>query len=114
MSRRLKVALFVLLAIIAFTWLGVANPFNFFVRRSADFSEEEFLAIKAGTRIEDAINQLGAPIQVVRSRRDLGCPGCVAYYFLGDPPSWLLSFQEAWLLVDRQGRVVTVTLHGEP
>ena len=75
---------------------------------------KEFESIKPGTHIEDAIDRLGAPIGVVRSRYNLGSPGCVAYYFLGDPPDWLLSFQEAWLLVDTQGRVVTVTVNSEP
>jgi hypothetical protein len=74
----------------------------------------EFQAIKPGTRIEDAISRLGPPIRVVQTRYDLGCAGCTAYYFLGDPPGWLLSFQEAWLLVDASGRVVAVTVNSEP
>lgn len=113
MKRRGKVTLLGLLGLVGLVWLGTANPFNFFVRRSERFSMKEFLAIQPGTRLEDAIAHLGKPIAVVRSKYDLGCPGCVAYYFLGDPPPWLLCYEEAWLLVDR-GRVVSVTVNSEP
>jgi hypothetical protein len=75
---------------------------------------EEFRAIKPGTRIEDAIARLGKPIDTVHSQYDLGCLGCTAYYFQGNPPPWLLSYQEAWLLVDSRGKVVTVTVNSEP
>lgn len=74
---------------------------------------EKFQAIQPGTRIEDAIARLGKPIRITRSEYNLGCPGCSAYYFLGDPPPWLISFKEAWLLVEN-GRVVSVTVNSEP
>jgi hypothetical protein len=95
-------------------WFVVANPFNWFVRRSSHFSLERFLEIQKGVRIEEAIAKLGAPIDVVHSRADLGCPGCTAYYFLGDPPPWLFCFDEAWLLVDNQGLVVAKAVNKEP
>jgi hypothetical protein len=74
---------------------------------------KEFLSIQPGTNITDAVKHLGTPINIVYSGHDLGCPHCEAYYFLGDPPQWLPSYQEAWLLVDH-GRVVTVTVNSEP
>lgn len=114
MSRLPKIKLLALLVVIALVWFGLANPLNLFVRRSVKFSEEEFLSIRPGTPIADAIERLGSPVKVVPTKYDLGCSDCVAYYFLGDPPSWLLSFEEAWLLVDARGRVVAVTLQGEP
>lgn len=114
MNSRGKVILGGFLGVLALVWLGIANPFNFFVRRSEHFSMKEFQAIKPGMRIEYATARLGTPIAVVRSRWDLGCPKCVAYYFLGDPPSWLVCFQEAWLLVDEHGRIVSVTVNTEP
>lgn len=112
MKRRLLVFLaFVSLIVVA--WLGAANPFNLFVTRSDRFSMEEFRSIQPGTDIADAIKHLGKPINIVHGKDDLGCPNCEAYYFLGDPPRWLPSYQEAWLLVDRE-RVVTVTVNSEP
>lgn len=114
MKKHGKVILFSILGLLALAWFGAANPFNFFVRRSAHFSMNEFQSIEPGTRIEDAVSRLGAPIKIVRTKHDLGCAGCVVYYFLGDPPDWLLSFEEARLLVDTHGRVVTVTVQREP
>lgn len=113
MKRRGAVTLGFLLSLVVVAWLGAANPFNFFVRRSERFSMKAFRSVRAGVRIEDVIANLGKPIKIVRSDQDLGCPGCVAYYFLGDPPPWLVSYQEAWLLVDH-GRVVTVIINSEP
>jgi hypothetical protein len=114
MKRHGNITLCVLLSLIVLVWFGAANPLNIFVRRSDHFSMMEFQSIEPGTHIDDAITRLGPPIKVVRSRYDLGCPGCVAYYFLGDPPPWLISFEEAWLLVDTRGRVVTATVNSEP
>ena len=103
-----------LIVLVLLIWLGLANPFNWFVRSSPNFSLRDFRAIQKGSHIEAAIARLGAPIAVVRGGPALGCPGCSAYYFLGDPPPWLLYFKEAWLLVDRQGRVVAVIVNSEP
>jgi hypothetical protein len=113
MKKPGKITLYVLGCLVAFAWFGAANPFNFFVRRSAHFSMREFQSIQLGTRIEDAVSLLGEPI-MVRKSAGLVCTGCTAYHFLGDPPPWVLSFQEAWLLVDTRGRVVTVTVNSEP
>lgn len=74
----------------------------------------EFLLIEPGSNIDEAVAKLGEPIKIVRSDSGLGCPGCATYYFLGDPPQWLASFQEAWLVVDTRGRVVTATVNSEP
>lgn len=114
MRKRSKATLFALISLLGLLWLGAANPFNFFVPQSEHFSMEEFRSIQRGTSIEDAIARLGKPIAVVRSEYDLGCPSCTAYYFLGNPPPWILCYQEAWLLVDGHGKVVTVTVNSEP
>jgi hypothetical protein len=95
-------------------WVFIANPMNFFVRHFDRFSFSAFESIKTGARIEEAVARLGKPISVVDSSDDLDCPKCTAYYFLGDPPAWVISFQEAWLLVDAKGRVVAVTVHEQP
>jgi hypothetical protein len=112
MNRRLLISLF-LVILIGLVWLGAANPFNFFVRRSDHFSMKEFRSVRPGTNVADAIRRFGRPIDIVHGKYDLGCPHCDAYYFLGDPPQWLPSYQEAWLLVDH-GRVVSVTVNSEP
>jgi hypothetical protein len=114
MRRRLKIGLVVFFCLVLVAWVFIANPMNFFVRRSDRFSFEEFESIKSGTRIEEAVARLGKPIAVVTGPDDISCPKCTAYYFLGDPPSWVLSFREAWLLVDTKGRVVAVTVYEEP
>lgn len=114
MSKRTKLASCIVLSLLGLLWFWAANHFNLFLRRSQHFSMETFRAIKPGTRIEDAIARLGEPVDVVRSKYDLGCPGCTAYYFQGNPPPWLVSYQEAWLLVDSRGEVVTVTVNTEP
>lgn len=106
--------LILLVALIALLWVGAANPFNFFVCRSENFSMGKFLSIRPEMRLEDAIAKLGPPIKVVPLQSALECTECTAYYFLGDPPPWLLSFREAWLLVDPQGRIVTTIVHSEP
>jgi hypothetical protein len=113
MSKRGKVTLFVLLGLLGLLWLEAANPFNFFVRRSEHFSMKVFRGIQPGMHIEDAISLLGKPITVQKSA-GLVCVDCTAYVFLGDPPPWLLCYQEAWLLVDSRGKVVNVTVNSEP
>jgi hypothetical protein len=113
MKKKIIVKIAVLLLFLFFAWMALANPFNLLVRKSAHFSLKKFTAIKPGTTLEAAVAQLGAPIGVVHSRSSLGCPECSAYYFLGDPPRWLLSFNEAWLLVDAHGRIVAVTVNTE-
>jgi hypothetical protein len=72
-----------------------------------------FREIQPGMRIDDAISLLGDPIDVQGSA-GLMCEDCTAYTFLGDPSPWLISYQEAWLLVDSRGEVVTVTVNSEP
>lgn len=113
MKRRI-IGASLILGLAAIIWLAAANPFNIFVPRSSHFALSKFRDIKVGMRIEDAISQLGEPVKVVKSNYDLGCPGCKVYYFMGDPPSWLLSFDEAWLLVDQQGRVAQAIENSEP
>ncbi len=113
MSKRGKVTLCVFLVLLGLLWFGAANPFNFFVRRSVHFSMKVFQGIQPGMRIEDAISLLGEPV-IVQKSAGLVCADCAAYVFLGDPPPWLLCYQEAWLLVDNRGKVVTVTVNSEP
>ena len=113
MKKRGTLALFVLVSLCALVWFVAANPLNLFVRRSDRFSMEKFRSIKPGMRFDDAISLLGKPI-IVRKSGGLICKDCTAYHFLGDPPSWLLSYQEAWLLVNSRGQVVTTTVNSEP
>lgn len=111
--KKRKTLIVVLYALFALAWFGAANPFNLFVRRSENFSKKRFMEIQPGARIEDAVSLLGEPI-MVRKTAGLVCADCVAYHFLGDPSPWLLSYEEAWLVVDNRGQVVTVTFNREP
>lgn len=96
-------------------WQAVANPFNLFVPRSERFSISLFQTIEPGTSIAEAIKLLGEPIKVVsENRSDPSCPSCVAYCFMGDPPGWVIGFQEAWLIADRRGQIIRVFFHSEP
>jgi hypothetical protein len=113
MGKNGKTALVILLGI-ALLWFFLANPLNLFLRRSEYFSMLKFQSTKPGTDVTDAIAVLGKPIAIVKSKYDFGCRGCVAYYFMGDPPPWLLCYQEAWLLTDSQGRILEVTVNSEP
>jgi hypothetical protein len=96
-------------------WWGLVNPFNAFVPRSERFSLDRFQTISVGSSIMDAIKVLGKPIKVVKEdRSDPSCPTCVSYCFMGEPPSWVVSFQEAWLVADQKGKIVRVFVHREP
>lgn len=113
--RRPVVFLLTPASLVALLWLGIANPLNLFVPRSARFSQDRFRSIKPGTPIIEAIKLLGEPIKTVREDRfDPSCPACVSYCFMGEPPSWVVSFQEAWLVADQQGRIVRVFVNAEP
>ena len=114
--RRLAVILVLIVAIIYFfLWFGLANPINLFVPRSEHFSLSRFRKIEPGTSISDAIRLLGAPVKVVKQDRfDPSCPTCIAYCFMGEPPGWVIGFQEAWLITDQKGQIVQVILHTEP
>lgn len=113
--RRSVVALSTVTVVYILLWFSFSNPLNLFVPRSEHFSLKRFQAIEPGTSITDAIKLLGEPIKVVeKDRFDPSCPTCVAYCFMGEPPNWVISFQEAWLIADERGQVVHVFLHTEP
>jgi hypothetical protein len=113
--RRIVTALLVAAFLYALLWQVFANPFNLFVPQSDHFSMKSFRAIKPGTSVAEAINRLGKPIKVVKENRfDPDCPTCIAYCFMGEPPKWVIGFQEAWLIADRQGKIVQVFENTEP
>lgn len=113
--RRLLIILLTAAGAFVVLWLGFANPLNLFVPRSERFSLSRFQTIESGSSIADAIQLLGEPIKVVKvDRFDPSCPACVAYCFMGEPPSWVIGFQEAWLIADQRGQIVQVFLHTEP
>jgi hypothetical protein len=113
--RRLVIILLIVACVYALLWFGLANPFNLFVPRSKHFSFSRFRTIKPGAPIEGAIKLLGEPVKVVKENRfDPDCPTCIAYCFMGEPPNWVFGFQEAWLIADRQGKIVQVFVNTEP
>ena len=115
--RMRRFAIFLLAATVVYgiLWIGIANPFNFFVPRSDNFSMRRFSTIKPGSSMADAINLLGKPLKVVKEDRfDPGCLACSEYCFMGEPPRWVIGFREAWLIADKQGKIVRVFVHTEP
>jgi hypothetical protein len=113
MRLLVKVLAFVVVAVCVYIFF--ANPWNWFVRRSDHFSEEKFLAIKPGISIEEVVKILGKPLRTIKIDADYGqCPSCTSYYFMGDPPDWLVSFKEAWILVSPDGKVRSTVLNLEP
>lgn len=93
----------------------VINPFDWFLKRSDNFTIDKFLAIQAGTDVSAVFEALGDPIRVSTDvPRFVGCPDCSALCFLGEPPEWLIGHREAWVLVDKNGIVVARTLVDEP
>ena len=113
--RRPLIILLTLASVYGLAWFGFTNPLNLFVPRSERFSLSRFQTIETGSSISDAITLLGEPIKVVkRDRLDTSCRACIAYCFMGEPPNWVVGFQEAWLTADQQGKIVRVFLHAEP
>lgn len=115
MRVRLTIGVLVAAVLFGLLWFISANPLNLFVPKSERFSLRRFQAIKLGTSIADAIRLVGEPVKVVKEGRfDPSCPTCIAYCFMGEPPSWVIGFQEAWLVADQQGKIVQVFVNVEP
>lgn len=96
-------------------WLGLANPFNFFVPRSKNFSMQRFNSFRPGDSISAAVAALGTPVTAIGADADdPDCPNCVRYCFLGEPPRWIVGFQEAWLVADPDGKIVRAFVNSEP
>lgn len=113
--RRLFIVALGFMSAWALLWLIFANPFNFFVPRSERFSMAQFRMFVPGSSISEAISVLGQPVAIVkRERPGSHCPSCVSYCFMGEPPDWVISFKEAWLVADQSGRVVRVFVNTEP
>jgi hypothetical protein len=95
--------------------LLIANPFNWFTRKSERFSRERFESVQPGMKTEELTALLGEPLRIMKPPiPDPNCERCLTYYFLGDAPSWLPGFQEAWVYVDGQGIVKGKTWNVEP
>lgn len=113
--RRVFIAISVVVVGWILLWLGIANPFNFFVPRSENFSMQKFKSFGAGDSISAAVATLGAPVAtIVADAADSDCPSCVRYCFLGEPPRWVIGFQEAWLIADQDGKIVRSFFNTEP
>lgn len=113
--KRLLKAILVILFILAALYLLIANPFNLFTKKSSRFSEKKFLSINSGENISRAIEILGQPLHVERVDESLAdCSGCKVYYFMGDPPQWLVCYKEAWMMVGPDERIKWTILNLEP
>ena len=95
------------------TCFFILNPLDFFVPKSSKFSWTKFRELRPGSRLDEAIESLGAPVKV-GTAQDSSCPNCRYHIFLGDPPWWLLSHREAWVVTNEAGEVVQVLENSEP
>jgi hypothetical protein len=95
----------------------LVNPFNWGVQRSEHFTQEKFDSIRMGESIGEVTKDLGRPIGVTNR---VGFPGicregeCAIYTFTGKASRWVLSYKEAWVVVNQQGRVVHTVMYNEP
>jgi hypothetical protein len=107
----------VILVIVAAAWFAFVNPLNLGVPTSEHFTAAKFDAVRPGARIGDVIRELGRPLRVTKNTGFPGvCPPaeCDTYAFTGSPAPWVIGHKEAWLVVDRQGRVVHKVWNVEP
>jgi len=116
MWRPPRVLLVILIAAVALSGLALIllNPFDWFLDRSERFTVDGFLAIEPGMEITDVVERLGEPIRTSTLGELHRCKGCRAYFFLGNPPGWLIMYREAWVIVDTDGTVVQRVLLEEP
>ncbi len=91
------------------------NPFNWFIKKADGFDLEVFRQIEPGMQVSEVIDLLGEPIRIsevgVYSDSDIGKQ---AYYYMGDPPDWLASFVEAWVVIGPDGKVLHTIINHEP
>lgn len=115
--RKLIAAAVTFVLLICGAWFVFANPFNVGVQKSEHFTEAKFDAIRNGERIDDVIRRLGKPVSITKNA---GFPGlcradeCGMYAFTGSPAAWVIGHREAWVVVDRQGRVLHKLWNMEP
>lgn len=115
MKNVAKLILSLLILAIGLGALLVANPLNWFVKKSPDFSRERFESVQAGMTAESLVDLLGEPVRITEPEiPDQECEGCLTYYFMGDPPQWLPGHQEAWVYVGPDGLVKDKVWHTEP
>lgn len=103
------------LVVLLFALLILVNPLNLFVRKSSRFTEEAFDSVKPGMQKEELVRVLGEPLKIAEIRTPYyRCEGCSIYYFMGDPPEWLVSYEEAWVYVGPEGTVREKIWNAEP
>lgn len=110
----LVVALLLFVGVATFV---MANPFNWGVRKSSQFSLRRFARIKPGMMIEQATDLLGQPVQVVNGTEPPLCPPpsvCRNFIFADNAKSWVVAYKKAWVIVDEDGRIVNTLLYEEP
>jgi hypothetical protein len=90
------------------------NPLDLFVPRSAKFEWALFREVRQGQTITEVVAMLGEPVQVGEAQAHTGCPKCKFQVFQGNPPWWLVSYREAWVITDENGVVTQVIENSEP
>ncbi len=76
---------------------------------------EVFQLVKPGMQAVDVVRLLGEPIRIsdveVYKPSDVGLQN---YYYMGDPPQWLMSYTEAWVIIGPDEKVLRTTVNFEP
>lgn len=106
-----------LLFVIGATTFVMANPFNWGVRKSSQFSFRRFAQIERGTKIEQVVGLLGQPLEVVTGIAPPLCPPptiCRTFVFADEAKPWVFTYRKAWVIVDQNGDVVNTLLYKEP
>lgn len=104
----------VVLLVATTIYLGLANPLNFFVDKTPHFSKEKFLSIEPGMHIDQVIEILGEPLGVEQLSNSSSTTRELSYLFMGDPPSWFIAYEKAWVITDERGVVKARYLYQEP
>jgi hypothetical protein len=109
-----KLALVLSATLVIAVGVGVLNPGNIFTPRSTKFSFDKFERLQIGDPADIAVEELGEPIDIQPAGPWGDCKGCSVYLFLGDAPKWVILYEEAWILVDSRGTIVSKVRVREP
>jgi len=93
------------------------NPWNWGVVTSSRFTWQRFDTIKAGDSEQTVISVLGEPIRVRAHRNShsfCAAGECKTYVFAARRSSLFLSYQEAWVVVGRDGHVERTIVNQQP
>jgi hypothetical protein len=108
-------AAFICIVSSLFVW--IFNPWNWGVMQSSRFSWRRFYDVRKGEPVAHVMRELGAPVRIsshVNNATFCSSGRCSTYVFAARRSKWLISYQEAWVIVDAQGRVERIMVNQQP